>query len=253
MQAAAASGRCERVIYAVDGLRVVGFVVRPEAAGPHPVILWLRGGNRDFGAIEPLSLLNLLALADRGFVVVATQYRGVDGGEGREEFGGDDVHDVLALVPLARSLPEADVDRLFVLGGSRGAMQGLLAIKAGLPVRAAAFRGGLYDLEAALAHRPGLAKGWGELIPGFADRQAEVLVERSAIRWPDQVRVPVLLLHGNQDWRSQVSSAADFARALEAAGVETRLVTYDQEEHQLVFHRQAWLDEVAAWFRAHGA
>jgi hypothetical protein len=37
-------------------------------------------------------------------VVVASQYRGNGGGEGHEEFGGAEVHDILNLIPLAKSL-----------------------------------------------------------------------------------------------------------------------------------------------------
>jgi acetyl esterase/lipase len=121
---AAQAGRCERVMYRSSGLRVVGFVLRPAGPGPHPVLIWLRGGHREYGKIEQVALLNLQWFADAGFVVVATQYRGADGGEGSDEFGGADVDDVMALLPLARALPGADVGRLYLLGNSRGGMQG---------------------------------------------------------------------------------------------------------------------------------
>ncbi len=237
------------MVYASDGLRVVGFVVLPAAPGPHPVIIYLRGGNRDFGRIEAATLLNLAWLADHGFVVLATQYRGADGGEGADQFGGDDVNDVLALVPLARSLAQADLSRLHVLGGSRGAMEGLIAIRRGLPARAAAFRGGVYDLAATLQLRPDLGQVWGELIPGFATDRAGVLAQRSAVGWAGDIRIPTLLLHGRQDWRSPLADAEAFAAALAAAGTSHKLVVYEDEEHQLALHREAWLGEVVAWFK----
>ena len=253
--AAARSGRCERVVYRSGALRVVGFVVTPPTAGPHPVVVWLRGGNRDFGRVQTLGLLWMLDLADAGFTVVATQYRGADGGEGHDEFGGADVADVQALVPLARRLPGADVDRLYLVGGSRGAMDGLVAVRRGLPVRAAAFRGGMYDAEAALAARPELGQGWAEMIPDFEDAYARqrALEERSAIRWVDELRVPILLGHGRQDWRVLVADAEAFAAALAAAGTAHQLVIYEREEHQLVFHRAAWTARIVDWFRQHGA
>jgi dipeptidyl aminopeptidase/acylaminoacyl peptidase len=253
LRAAAAGGRCERVIYASGGLRVVGFVLRPPAdtAGPHPVMIWLRGGNRDFGQIGPVTLLTLLRFAEAGFVVVATQYRGVDGGEGADEFGGADVDDVLALVPLARGLPGADVERLYVLGGSRGAMQAVLALRRGLPARAVAFRAGMYDLVKSLADRPELANRWSEIMPGWDTDRAGALAERSAIRHVAELDAPVLLLHGRQDWRVDVEDAEAFAAALAAAGKPHELVVYEREEHQLVFHRDEWIAKVVDWFRAH--
>jgi dipeptidyl aminopeptidase/acylaminoacyl peptidase len=253
LAAAAADGRCERVIYASSGLRVVGFVLQPPAApaGKAPVMIFLRGGSREFGKIGPVALLTLMRFAEAGFVVVATQYRGVDGGEGADQFGGADVDDVLALVPLARSLPGADAERLYLLGGSRGAMQGVLALRRGLPARAAAFRAGLYDLPRSLADRPELGAGWAEMIPEWQRDRDGALAERSAIHHVDELDLPVLLVHGRQDWRARVEEAEAFAAALEGAGKPHELVIYEREEHQLVFHRDEWIARVVDWFRAH--
>lgn len=253
LAAAARDGRCERVVYSSSGLRVAGFVLRPVTPGPHPVLFWLRGGNRDFGRIEPVTLLNLKALADAGFVVVASQYRGADGGDGADEFGGADVDDVLALLPLARSLPGADADRLYLLGGSRGAMQGMLAMRRGLPVRAAAFRGGLYDLKSAVVQRPQLGVIWKELMPDQKAGMDQALERRSAVLWAGEVRAPILILHGRQDWRARLDEAQAFKNALATAGVPHKMVVYERDEHQLALHRTQWLDEVVQWFRAHGA
>lgn len=253
LAAAAREGRCERVSYRSSGLRVTGFVLRPAAPGPHPVLIWLRGGNREYGKIEQVTLLNLQWLADAGFIVVATQYRGVDGGEGADEFGGADVDDVLALVPLARSLPGADADRLYLLGGSRGAVSGTVAIRRGLPVRAAAFRGGVFDLKQSLAYRPELEAGWKEMMPGYGADPQGALASRSAVNWAAELRVPTLLLHGREDWRSRLDGAQAFDALLGKAGIEHKLVVYERDEHQLALHRPQWLREVVAWFRAHGA
>jgi dipeptidyl aminopeptidase/acylaminoacyl peptidase len=66
-------------------------------------------------------------LASSGFVVLAPQYPRVDGGDGKDELGGSDVHDILNPVPIAESLAYADLDRLFITGFSRGAMMALQA------------------------------------------------------------------------------------------------------------------------------
>lgn len=253
LAAAARDGRCERVVYSSSGLRVAGFVIRPAAPGPHPVLFWLRGGNRDFGMIEAVTLLNLKALADAGFIVVASQYRGADGGDGADEFGGADVDDVMALLPLARSLPGTDADRLYLLGGSRGAMQGMLAMRRGLPVRAAAFRGGLFDLKSTVRQRPQLGEMWKELMPDSKAGMDQALERRSAVLWAGAVRTPILIVHGRQDWRARLDEAQSFNDALAGAGVPHKMVIYERDEHQLALHRTQWLGEVVQWFRAHGA
>ena len=253
LAAAARAGRCERVMYRSSGLRVAGFVLRPAASGPHPVLIWLRGGNRDYGKIEQVTLLNLQYFADAGFIVLAPQYRGVDGGQGADEFGGADIEDVLALMPLARSLPGADTERLYLLGGSRGALQGTIAMRRGLPVRAAAFRGGVFDLRALLAERPGLEAGWKAMMPDLAGGRDAALDRRSAVAWAGELRAPMLFLHGRQDWRARVEHTQAFAALLGQAGVATKTLVYERDEHQLALHRPEWLYETVSWFRAHGA
>ena len=56
---------------------------------------------------------------------------GEDGGQGREEFGGKDVNDVLNLIKLAQSLPFVEPTKIVMLGFSRGGMMTYLAIKHG--------------------------------------------------------------------------------------------------------------------------
>jgi dipeptidyl aminopeptidase/acylaminoacyl peptidase len=256
LAAAAANGRCERVVYRVGELRVVGFIVRPpgptDDAAAHPVVIWLRGGNRDFGRVTPFSLVQMLDVADAGFVVVATNYRGVDGGDGADEFGGADTADVHALVPMARHVPGADVQRLFLVGGSRGALQGLIAIREGLPVRAAAFRSGMYDLARAIAERPELEQNvYVQIVPRWAEARDEAILRRSPIRWASELRAPILMLHARQDWRTSLAGTEEMKAALAAAGVEHALVTYERDEHQIAFHRREWVAAAVDWFRRH--
>ena len=70
--------------------------------------------------LQKKSLKYLSYLSRNGYVVLASQYRGNDGGQGQEEFGGADVNDVLNLMPLARSLSFADAKNTVILGFSRG-------------------------------------------------------------------------------------------------------------------------------------
>lgn len=50
----------------------------------YPCIIFNRGGNREFGANEPENIAYLAETS--GKVIFATQYRGVDGGTGTEEY-----------------------------------------------------------------------------------------------------------------------------------------------------------------------
>jgi dipeptidyl aminopeptidase/acylaminoacyl peptidase len=73
---------CRRVKYLSDGLKVVAYVWQPKsAAGKLPLIVFTRGGNQEFGKVLPWQ--NVWRYALEGFVVIAPQYRGNDGGEGK--------------------------------------------------------------------------------------------------------------------------------------------------------------------------
>jgi hypothetical protein len=77
LERAIAEERCAELVYASDGLRIRGYVARPPRNRPPcPVVLLARGGNRHFGSISPLTLLDFVAVAERGYLVVGTQYRG---------------------------------------------------------------------------------------------------------------------------------------------------------------------------------
>ena len=88
--------------YLSDGLRVTGMLAVPRGPGKYPCIILNRGGNLEFGAWTHASFAGFVGpLVDAGYVVIASQYRGNAGGEGKEEFGGADVDDVLNLIPLS--------------------------------------------------------------------------------------------------------------------------------------------------------
>ena len=245
---------CRRIRYASDGLAVTGFLWKPkETAGRKlPLILFNRGGNREFGALTPWMKSGFYSFLAEGFVVLASQYRGNDGGEGREEFGGAEVRDVLNLIPLARSLGYIDMENVFTLGWSRGGMMTLLALKAGLPVRAAAVGGAMIDMPAETRRRPAMLSVYRDLIPGFAERPEEAMRERSAMYWPERIDVPLLLLHGGADWRVDAgANALALAQKLHGLGKEYELVVYAGDDHGISLNTNDADRRVVSWFERH--
>ena len=247
---------CLRVVYSSGGLRVTGFVYKPArvAAGAKlPAVVYNRGGNRDYGAIDAWDKLIFHRLAESGFIVLASQYRGADGGEGRDEFGGSDVQDVLSLFPLARGLGYVDMANLFMVGFSRGGMMTYLAIRDGAPIRAAAVIGGVSDLRALAEYRPRFLAIWSAMWPGFDRDGEEQMQRRSAIRWPERLDKPLLLLHGVADRRVPLDQSLRLGAALRESGRTVELRVFPRDGHELAAHARERDDEVIGWFRSHGA
>jgi len=264
----------ERIVYASDGLEVEAYLARPAVIeAPLPCVLRLRGGNRDFGAwTDERAGKRLVPLAARGYIVVATQYRGNGkhgrlkypgdsicpgcgealGGVGREEFGGADVNDILALIPLLENLPGADARRIGLFGWSRGGMMTYLALKASDRFAAAVVGAGVADAVAGFAQRPDMATHvYAELIPGWDDvtRRQAALEACSAVLWADRLpaETPILLLHGTGDWRVDPTQALDMAAALLAARRPFRLVMLEGGDHGLTDYDDEVQRQVYNW------
>ena len=223
---------CYKIEYLSDGLRVVGFVVKPKKVESKlPVILFNRGGGLDFGMITKENLIYFSFLASKGYVLLASQYRGNGGGEGQEEFGGKDVDDVLNLIPLAKSLPFTDPNRIGMLGFSRGGMMTYLAIKEGAPIRVAAVVGGLSDLL-----EFDLERGKDRMkytIKKLVGPDIEEYRKRSACDWPERIDVPVLILHGESDQVVNVRQAKELGEKLGKLGKPYQLVIFPKGDHGL--------------------
>jgi dipeptidyl aminopeptidase/acylaminoacyl peptidase len=244
-----------RMLYSSDGLDVVGYIFRPRhLARRAPAIIYNRGGNREFGKVDLFTAQLLEPLVDAGYVVLATQYRGNDGGAGTEEFGGADLADVFSIRALAGRLDYVDPDRIYMVGFSRGAMMTLLALERGLEVRAAAVIGAPVDLlhEKDGEPDPRMEVVYRTLIPGFADRSRAALRARSAIYRVQRITTPLLILHGANDENVDPEQARRLASQLRSAGArDFKLIIVPDGDHAL--DRAADLRDASIrdWFATH--
>jgi dipeptidyl aminopeptidase/acylaminoacyl peptidase len=241
------------ITYLSDGLKVKGYLVVPIHGEKLPCLIYNRGGNREFGALtDAFAAVQLGRLASWGYVVVASQYRGNAGGEGKEEFGGKDVNDVLNLLPLLRSLPQADAKRLGMVGQSRGGMMTYLALARTDKIAAAVVSAGMADAFDIIARRPEMETGvFAQLVPDYGPNKTAALAARSAVRWPEKLHkaTPILILHGTADWRVSPTEAMRMASALYEKRHPFRFVLLEGGDHGLTEHRaeeqrltKDWLD-----------
>lgn len=238
----------QRITYLSDGLKVKGYIAVPaKSEGKLPCIIFNRGGSRDFGALnDVVAAFRLGSIAARGYVVVASQYRGNAGGEGQEEFGGADVNDVLHLIPLLESLPQADPARIGMYGWSRGGMMTYLALTRTDRIRGAVIGGGMSDLAATLAERPNLETDvYSQIVPRWATERQAAIEARSPVRWAAKLNrtTPLLLLHGGADWRVSPRQVLRMADALLEVKQPFRLVLFEGGDHG-IFEHEAEVDRL---------
>jgi dipeptidyl aminopeptidase/acylaminoacyl peptidase len=242
----------EAITYLSDGLKVKGIIALPNGPGPFPAIIFNRGGNREDGALTPSFFSALCAeLVQAGYVVVGSDYRGNGGGEGREEFGGADIDDVMALIPLLRHEPKVDGERIGVYGSSRGGLMTYELLARTTELKAAVVESGISDSFQTVKDRPAMETNvYRQMIPGFDQHRDEALRARSPVLWADKLShtTPILVLHGTADWRVGPRDALAMSRALLDAKVPFRLVMFEGGSHG----NQEFADEQARmeidWF-----
>ncbi len=239
-----------RITYDSDGHRVTGILIEPKEASRHPLIIFNRGGRNRYGMLNVLTLNNLLyPLVQQGYLVLASNYRGVDGGEGVDEFGGAEVHDILHLLEQGRKLPRWDGRNAYFFGWSRGGMMTLLALKAGAEVNAAALGAPLIDLTLSTGEHSRREEWLQRVLPDYASEGFKALESRSAPYWLPKLRnTPILLMHGDEDADVSVLHSRQLASRLQGRQHPHKLIEYPGGNHYLNPQRTEVLAEVNQWF-----
>ena len=241
-----------KITYLSDGLKVTGYLLEPKEKGKYPCIISNRGGNREMDQWDPLSAAIFLApMASWNYVVIASQYRGVEGGEGKEEFGGKDINDVLNLIPVLAQIPKADTSRIGMEGASRGGMMTYLALKSSCKFKAAVVTAGMSDAFETVKSRPGMETTvFAELIPGYQSNKENELRARSAVYWAEQLckNTPLLIMHGSADRRVNPAQALALVQKLYEYRHPVRFILYEGADHGLQEFGKESLAEVRKHF-----
>ncbi len=237
---------CYRITYPGPAGEVTGLAALPKFTNDHsrlPLVIFNRGGSGEFGKLTAYNVVFPFAdLVKAGYAVLASNYRGNDGGAGQDAFGGADVEDVLALIALGKKQPWWN-GRIYLLGWSRGGMMTYLALKAGAQVNAAATLAGVAEMEFARFAR---------MMPQAQENEVrEALLARSALEWPETLSTPLLLMHGDADSTVHVGHSRKLAEQLNALSYEHRLVIYPAGTHSLSRYHKEIAAELLAWFGAH--
>ena len=243
----------KEIYYMSDGLRVKAYIAYPKNASNLPAIIYNRGGNREFSKISPERVVDILGrMASWGYVAIGTQYRGNDGGDGEEEFGGADVNDVVNLIPVLENLPQADANRIGMLGKSRGGMMTYLTLMKTDKIKAAAVVGGVTDLQFMNDSRGGEMEKYvySQLIPDYYLNKDSVLKIRSAINRINEISktCPILIMHGTADWRVSPIESINIATAFQKEKIPYRLVMMEGEDHSLTTKKEEANEIIKDWF-----
>ncbi|PXY19346.1 S9 family peptidase [Prauserella muralis] len=242
---------------APDGYPVHGWLVLPEGAGPHPVLLVIHGGP--FAQYEWSLFDEAQVYASAGYAVVLGNPRGSAGyGEAHGRavvgaFGTVDADDLVALLDVTLARSDVDRERVGVMGGSYGGfMTGWLAAHHGQRFRAAWSERAVNAFDSFAGSSD---IGWS-FTEGYVGADVEEQRRRSPLTHADRIDIPFAVVHSEQDWRCPLEQAQRMFVALKKRGTETELLLFPGEGHELTRsgrprHRRQRFDAVLDWWSRH--
>lgn len=234
-----------------DTLKIRGFLIRPKKEGKYPTVIFNRGGNREFGSVSIDMMTNFLSkIADQGFIIIGSQLRGGARSEGSDEFGGKDVNDVLSLIDVIKSLPDADSTRIGMLGISRGVMTNFLVLKQTGMIKSCISISGIADLNQ--KDRQDMEPLYQLLIPEYQNNPGAALQKRSpllAIAAMKDKNTSHFIIHGQNDERVNVENALRLYAESSINKISSRLEIFESDNHGINQHTDALLKSINTWFK----
>ena len=244
---------------AADGARVQSWLVLPEGASaenPAPLVLWIHGG--------PLMSWNSWSwrwcpwvMAARGYAVLLpnpalSQGFGADFvRRGWGEWGGAPFTDLMTAVDAAAELPEIDATRTAAMGGSFGGYMANWIATQTDRFRAIVTHASLWDLDAFTGTTDAAyfwEKEWGDPL-----RDPKRYEQNSPHRYADAIRTPMLVIHGDKDYRVPIGEALRLWYDLQKRGVPSRFLYFPDENHWVLTpgNSQVWYEAVLAFLAEH--
>ena len=228
--------------YPSDGIPITGVMNVPKSEGPFPVVIV------NHGFVQPTSYTTTgaytLPLADalarNGYLTLHPDYRNYGGsGQGPNPFRIGYAIDVLNLVQLAKTLPNARPDRIGMLGHSMGGGITSRVLVVTPDVKAAVLYGAMSADEVEnYNHRR--AMGWlrneatfGDVLPITPQDRPDIYERLSPMSHLAYVTAPVSIHHGELDNDVPIQFSRRLAQALRDNGKSVELFTYPGQPHWL--------------------
>lgn len=247
---------------AKDGLKIKGYLALPRGNRPEagwPMVLMPHGGpfwedSRDF---DPWAEL----LASRGYAVLQVNFRGSTSEglsfvrAGLQKWGLEMQDDLTDGVHWAIAEQHVDPRRICVAGASFGGYAALMgAVKTPDLYRCAVSFAGVSDLVVRSRHAADLAGDTPVMdkMMGNYWRDRNQLKATSPAQRAQDIRIPVLLVHGTADAQVPYEQSQLMAEALKAAGRRFEFVTQEGGDHQMTLaeHRLQFLEKMVQFIDA---
>ncbi|OCS92910.1 alpha/beta hydrolase family protein [Caryophanon latum] len=214
------------ITYQSGEYRVKGLLAQPTKEGDYDGLIYLRGGLQHVGMVRAARIAQF---AQQGFIVFAPYYRGNRGGQGRDEFAGDDRYDALYAVDVLKQYYKGD--RIHVYGFSRG---GMMAQWLGImrqDVTSVVTWAGVSDVMYMYYERLDMRRTLKRIIGGTPEKYTERYYARTPLMQLHRLQAPLLIIHGEQDAHVDVEHAYFLQSCAQTLGKDVTLWLFEYEMH----------------------
>jgi dipeptidyl aminopeptidase/acylaminoacyl peptidase len=248
------------IVYKEKDHEVKGFILYPkdfDSNKKYPAIMDIHGGPKTvYGKIF---YHEMQYWANQGYFVFFANPRGSDGkgnefADIRGKYGSIDYEDLMNFTDLViKKTKQIDINNIFVTGGSYGGFMTNWMV------------GHTNRFKAAVTQRS--ISNWlsfhgtsdigfyfsKDQTAGHPTKDTNLLWHQSPIKYAMEVKTPLLFIHSDEDYRCPIEQAMQFYSILREKGLETKLVWFKGETHELSRGgkpqaRIKRLKEITEWF-----
>lgn len=244
---------------AADGSRVQSWLVLPEGASeasPAPMVLWIHGG--------PLMSWNSWSwrwtpwiLAAQGYAVLMPN-PGLSQGFGQDfvrrgwgAWGSEPFTDLMAAVDAAVELPQIDASRTAAMGGSFGGYMANWVATQTDRFRAIVTHASLWHLDGFVGSTD--ASYFWEKEFGDPLTAPDRYDANSPHRFADSIVTPMLVIHGDKDYRVPIGEGLRLWYDLQKREVPSKFLYFPDENHWVLApgNARVWYETVLAFLAEH--
>jgi dipeptidyl aminopeptidase/acylaminoacyl peptidase len=250
-------GRVENITAtAADGTPLRAWLARPDTDAKVPLLLWIHGG--------PLSSWNSWSwrwnpwlMVAKGYAVLlpdpafSTGYGARMISRGWGQWGGNPFTDLMTLTDTAVARPDIDETTTAAMGGSYGGYMANWVATHTDRFRCIVTHASLWALDQfqGTTDYPGYwVREWGQLA-----KRPERYEQWSPHHFVDAITTPMLVIHGDKDYRVPIGEALRLWTDLQRAGVESKYLYFPDEGHWILKpgNARVWSETVWAWLSQH--
>jgi dipeptidyl aminopeptidase/acylaminoacyl peptidase len=243
-----------------NGENIQAWQVKPpgfDANKKYPLLLLMHGGPENSWANLFHYRWNAQLFAAAGYVVIMPNFHGSSGfglkfmDAIKGQWGGAPYEDQMKAVDAALTWPYVDTTRVAAAGASYGGYMANWMEGHTDRFRTIVSHDGLYDLVT-MFYSTDFVGGIQQEFKGTPWENPQALVDQAPATFAKNFKTPMLIIHGEHDYRVDPSQGFAMFQVLQAKHVPSKLLVFEEENHWVLkpadnifwYHTVLdWLDE----------